>query len=78
MAALAFLAVRRDRGIKEEYQKAIASSANPNPQLYFRLGEAYKADHKPNESIDAFTRAAELGRGTPLETYPNQQLKLLR
>jgi tetratricopeptide (TPR) repeat protein len=77
--ALGSVRLLRDEnaGAEDEYQKAIASSAAPNPQYYFRLGEAYEADHKVKEAIAAFTKAAELGRGTVLETYANQELKAL-
>lgn len=62
----------------EEYKMAVSLSTPPNPQDYFRLGEAYTLLNKVEEAIGAFTKAGELGRGTVLKTYADQRIEALK
>jgi tetratricopeptide (TPR) repeat protein len=74
--ALATVYMERDESAKsiDQFKTAISLSPTPNPQIYFRLGEVYAHSGKNPEAIEAFTRAAELGRGTVLEQYAQQRL----
>lgn len=76
-AALGAVAMQQDKydDAIEEFKKAIAVSQPPKPSLYFRLGEVYSSAGKKQEAIDAFSKAAELGKGTIIETYANQSIK---
>ncbi len=62
----------------EEEYKAAVSVPNPEPEAYYRLGEAYRMDGKIDEAIDAFTKASQLGQGGPIQTYADQQIKTLK
>lgn len=62
----------------EEFNQAISLSKSPKPSLYFRLGEVYTRAGKKPEAIQAFSKAAELGKGTVIETYANQSIKELQ
>jgi tetratricopeptide (TPR) repeat protein len=62
----------------EEYEKAVASASQPNPQDYFRLGEAYALQNKLDEAIQAFTQAGDLGQGTVIKTYADRKVEELR
>jgi tetratricopeptide (TPR) repeat protein len=62
----------------EKEYKAAVSVPNPNPEDYFRLGEAYRNQNKTDEAIEAFTKASQLSQGTPLQTYADQQLKAMK
>lgn len=79
-AALGSVAMQQDNdaGAVAEFQKAISLSSAPKASLYFRLGEVYASAGKKQEAIDAFSKAAELGKGTVVETYANQNIKQLR
>ena len=79
-AALGSVAMQQDKPDQaiEEFNKAIALSQPPKASLYFRLGEVYSNTGKKQEAIGAFSKAAELGKGTVIETYANQSLKELR
>lgn len=79
-AALGMVGIQRDEPDQaiEEFKMAISSTVSPNPQLYFRLGEVYANSGRREEAIEAFTKAAEMGRGTVLETYANNQLEELK
>jgi tetratricopeptide (TPR) repeat protein len=61
-----------------EFNKAISLSPTPNPATYFRLGEVYSNAGKKQEAVQAFIKAAELGKGTVIETYANQSLQELK
>jgi len=78
--ALATVYMERDETDKaiDHFKTAIALSPAPNPQLYFRLGEVYAHSGKNPEAVEAFTKAAELGRGTPLQQYAEQRLAQLK
>ena len=78
-AALGSAAMQENKGDEavEEFKKAIGLSQPPKASLYFRLGEIYSNAGKKQDAIDAFSKAAELGKGTPIETYANQSIKEL-
>ena len=63
---------------EQEYKTATATADKPNPQDYFRLGEAYSMDGKVDEAIDAFTKASQAGQGGPLQTYADQKIEDLK
>lgn len=79
-AALGSVAMQQDKhdAAIDEFNKAISFSQPPKPFLYFRLGEVYSRAGKKQEAIQAFSKAAELGRGTVIETYANQSIKELQ
>jgi tetratricopeptide (TPR) repeat protein len=79
-AVLGSVAMQQDRNTQAitEFQKAISLAPAPKASLYFRLGEVYATTGKKQEAIDAFSKAAELGKGTVVETYANQSIKELR
>jgi len=62
---------------QQEYKVAIASG-NPDPQDYYRLGEAYEMDGKIDEALEAFTKASQLGQGGPLQAYADKQVERLK
>lgn len=64
---------------EKEYQTAV-SGANPNPEDYFRLGEAYAMDNKIDQAIEAFTKASQLSQGTSpqLQALADQRLKAMK
>jgi tetratricopeptide (TPR) repeat protein len=76
-AALGSVAMQQDKYDEaiEEFKKAISFSHPPKASLYFRLGEVYSNAGKRQEALVAFSKAAELGRGTVIETYANQSIK---
>ena len=61
-----------------QFKQAISMAAQPKASLYFRLGEIYANTGHKQDAIDAFTKAAEIGRGTVIETYANQSIKELQ
>jgi tetratricopeptide (TPR) repeat protein len=79
-AALGSVAMQQDdlNGAVKEFNQAISLSQSPKPALYFRLGEIYSNAGKKQEAIQAFTKAADLGKGTAIETYANESLKELQ
>jgi len=79
-SALGSVAMQQDKSDEaiEEFKKAISFAQPPKASLYFRLGEVYSSAGKKQEAIAAFSKAAELGRGTVIETYANQSMKELR
>lgn len=62
----------------EEFNAAISQASNPNPQLYFRLGEVYENAGKKAEAIKAFSKAADLGQGTVLQKYAEDRIASLK
>jgi len=78
--ALALVHMHRDELSKaiEELRTAISLSEGSNPQLYFRLGEAYADNGKKAEAIEAFTKASELGRGTALQKHAEERIQALK
>jgi tetratricopeptide (TPR) repeat protein len=76
-AALGSVAMQQDKYDEaiEEFKQAISFSHPPKASLYFRLGEVYSNAGKKQEAVAAFSKAAELGKGTVIETYANQSIK---
>ena len=63
---------------EREFQTAVTTTPHPNPQDYYRLGEAYVAEAKLDDAIQAFTKAGKLGQGTALKAYANEQIAQLK
>ena len=63
---------------EQEFNLAVTNSARPDPRDYYRLGETYRMDGKIDDAIQAFTRAGELGQGTLIKTYADQQVADLK
>ena len=74
--ALATVYMERDETEKaiDQFKTAISLAPRPKPELYFRLGEVCARAGKKAEAIEAFKRASEMGRGTPLGEYAEQKL----
>ncbi len=79
-AALGSVAMQQDKykPAIEEFKKAISFSQPPKASLYFRLGEIYSNVGEKQQAIGAFSKAAELGKGTVIETYAARSLKELQ
>ncbi len=79
-AALGAVAMQQDNVDQAiaEFKQAISLSPTPQASLYYRLGEVYSNAGKKPEAIQAFSRAAELGKGTLIEKYANQRLQELQ
>ena len=79
-AALGSVAMQQDKYNQaiEEFKKAISFSQPPKASLYFRLGEIYSNVGEKQQAIEAFSKAAELGKGTVIETYATRSLKELQ
>jgi len=79
-AALGMVYMDRDESQKaiEELKTAVSLTQTPNPQLYFRLGEVYENEGKKNEALEAFTKASELGKGTVVQKYADEQIQALK
>jgi len=63
---------------EQEFNTAITTSGHPDPRDYYRLGETYRMDGKVDEAIQAFSKAGELGQGTLIKTYADQQIAELK
>jgi tetratricopeptide (TPR) repeat protein len=63
---------------EQEFQTAVTTSSHPDPRDYYRMGEAYEMDGKLDDAIQAFTKASELGQGTMIKTYADQQIERLK
>ena len=59
---------------EQEFNTAVSATSHPDPRDYYRLGETYKMDGKWDEAIQAFTKAGDLGQGTLIKTYADQQI----
>jgi tetratricopeptide (TPR) repeat protein len=59
---------------EQEFTIAVTSTAHPDPRDYYRMGEAYAMDGKWDDAIQAFTKAGDLGQGTLIKTYADQQI----
>ena len=59
---------------EQEFTIAVTTTAHPDPRDYYRLGETYGMDGKWDDAIQAFTKAGELGQGTLIKTYADQQI----
>jgi tetratricopeptide (TPR) repeat protein len=63
---------------EQEFQTAVTTTSHPDPRDYYRMGEAYAMDGKLDDAIQAFTKAGELGQGTMIKTYADQQIEGLK
>jgi tetratricopeptide (TPR) repeat protein len=61
-----------------ELKTAASTTDHPDPRDYYRLGEAYTADGKLDDAIEAFTKAGDLGQGTMIKTYADQRVADLK
>jgi tetratricopeptide (TPR) repeat protein len=79
-AALGMVHLQRDEPDKaiEEFKIAVSLEAEPDPQIYFRMGEVYDNEGKKAEAIEAFTKASESGRGTPIKDLADQEIEKLK
>ena len=59
---------------EHEFTTAVTTTSRPDPSDYYRLGEAYKMDGKLDDALQAFTKASELGQGTMIKTFADQQI----
>lgn len=60
-----------------EYKMAV-SMGDPRPEDYFRLGEVYKQENKIDDSIDAFSKAAQYGQGTVIPQLAQKNIDALK
>jgi tetratricopeptide (TPR) repeat protein len=63
---------------EQEFNTAVTTTDRPDPQDYFRMGEAYAMDGKVDDAIQAFTKASELGQGTVVKTFADRQLEAMK
>jgi tetratricopeptide (TPR) repeat protein len=63
---------------EQEFNTAVTTTDRPQPQDYFRMGEAYAMDGKLDGAIQAFTKAGELGQGTVIKTYADQRIEQIK
>jgi hypothetical protein len=62
----------------EEFKTAISLASQPPAQYYYRLADAEADDGKTADAIDAFTKAAELGKGTVMEQLAQKRIDELK
>ena len=62
----------------EEFKLAISLAAQPRAQYYYRLGDAESDDGKTADAIDAFTKVAEVGKGTVMEQLAQKRIDELK
>ncbi len=62
----------------EQNFKSAVAVPQPSPQDYFRLGEVYIYENKPDDAISDFTQAAQLSKGTALEKLADQMIAKLQ
>jgi tetratricopeptide (TPR) repeat protein len=63
---------------EQEFKTAVSTTDRPEPQDYFRMGEAYAMDGKADDALAAFTKASEFGQGTVLKTLADQRIEELK
>jgi len=63
---------------EQEFNTAVTTASHPDPSNYYRLGEAYRLDGKKDNAIQAFTKAGELGQGTSIKAYADQEIAELK
>lgn len=61
---------------EQEYKTAVATP-KASPEDYFRLGEVYEMENKPDEGIDAFTQCSKLSQGQ-LQSMANAEVEKLK
>jgi tetratricopeptide (TPR) repeat protein len=59
---------------EQEFKTAVSTTSHPDPRDYYRMGETYGLDGKWDDAIQAFTKAGELGQGTLIKTYADEQI----
>ncbi len=72
--------VDKDELVKaeQEFTTAVTTTEHPDPRDYYRLGEAYRMDGKTDQAVDAFTKAAQFGQGTAIQTFAEKQVQDLK
>lgn len=78
MMALAGLDKDELTKAEQEYKTAASLTDQPNFETYFRLGEVYAIQQRLDEAVEAFTRASQLGEGTPLKATADQRLEEMK
>jgi len=63
---------------EQEFTTAVSTTGHPDPRDYYRMGEAYGLDGKLDDATQAFTKAGELGQGTLIKTYADEQIAQLK
>jgi tetratricopeptide (TPR) repeat protein len=63
---------------EQEYQLAVNATDQPDPQAYYRLGEAFNMDGKIDDAIAAFSKCSQLSAGTPMQPYADKQVQDLK
>jgi tetratricopeptide (TPR) repeat protein len=78
--ALGMVHLQKDEPDKaiEEFKTAVSLETTPDPQIYYRLGEVYANEGKKTEALEAFTKASELGRSTPIKDLADQEIEKLK
>ena len=77
-ATMSLTGTDKDELSKAETEyKAAVSVSKPGPEDYFRLGEVYEMENKPDEGIDAFTQCSKLSQGQ-LQTMANNEVEKLK
>lgn len=62
----------------QEFKQSVEMTDRPQPEYYYRLGEAYKHQKKIDDAIAAFSKASELSQGTGLQQYADKQVEELK
>jgi hypothetical protein len=63
---------------EQEYTLAVTQTDHPDMRDYYRLGETYRMEGKVDQAIDAFTKAGQMGQGTAIKQYADQQIQALK
>ena len=63
---------------EQEYHTAVTTTEHPDSRDYYRLGETTAMEGKLDDAIAAFTKAGELGQGTMIKQYADQQIDNLK
>jgi tetratricopeptide (TPR) repeat protein len=62
----------------QEFKQSVVLTDHPSPQNYYRLGEAYSHENKLDDAIAAFSKASEIGQGSGIQQYADQQIEALK
>lgn len=62
---------------EQEYKLAISGTEHPDATYYFRLGDACRLQHKWDDALAAYGKAADLGQG-PLKQYAEKQVDAVK
>lgn len=63
---------------EQEFKQAVVLTDHPAPQYYYRLGEVYGHENKLDDAIVAFSKASEIGQGSGIQQYADQQIAELK